>query len=172
MRAKDLKTDGTEYYYTTTDTWLKWTHQADRAVVLDATPGRWSYDRREEKWTRRPGGQDVLIEIKPSTAGNAARRLAVRTASLRGEWEACVRQREELKRQEQAHRQDRRAQLRKIADPCLEAAAALARLGIRAGADEDERSMFAQVTVNYRSAARLLAAVEHLESIGWKPPAD
>lgn len=169
MRAKDLKTDGTVYYYTTQNTWLRWSHQADRAVVLDATPGRWSFDRATGEWVYRKGGQQVLIEIC-AKGGNAARRMAVTTVNLRGEWDACVRQREELHREKQGAEKSRRDQLQAIVGPCLDAAADLAGLGITADVDEDARHLYARITISYRAVPALRAAIAHLIATGWTAP--
>lgn len=170
MRAKDLKVDGTTYYYTTNDTWLRWAHHPERVRVLDATPGRWSYDRRTEEWTRRPGGQDVLVEVL-AKGGNAARRVAVRTQTIRGEWDVCAEQVAEAGRQRQADERERTAAMAAIEGPCADAVAALRELGITAvDMDSDRRHLYARVSIGFRSAPALLAAARHLLATGWKPP--
>lgn len=169
MRAKDLKTDGTVYYYTTSETWLKWSHTAEQVHILDATPGRWRWEAREDRWVRRDGGQNILVEVL-AKGGNAARRMAVRSQCIRGEWDACVKQRTELHAEKNRTEQERRAQLRAIADPCLEAAADLVRLGISADADEDIRHMHAHIVIPHRAVPALRSAIAHLVATGWKPP--
>jgi hypothetical protein len=171
MRAKDLKTDGTAYYYTTQNTWLRWSHQADKVVVLDATPGHWRWEAREDRWVRRPGGQQVLIEVC-AKGGNAARRVAVTTINLRGEWDACVKQRAELHAEKSRADQERRERLRAIVDPCLDAAADLAGLGITADVDEDARHLYARITISHRALPALQSAIVHLIATGWTAPKD
>jgi hypothetical protein len=173
VKSKDMKTDGTVYYYTTTDTWMKWSHQADKAVIIDNRAGRWGYTRDRETgistWTHRPGGQDVLIEI-PARGGNAARRLAVRSASIRGTWDECVELLARVKQARQQAASERKQQLEAVAGPCHALARALDRIGVAASTDESERYLHANVVIHYQQAPKLLAAVQHLIDSGWTPP--
>lgn len=171
MRSKDLKTDGTAYYYATSETWMRWAHNSDKVVILDATPGRWRYDSRTGEWTRRNGGQEILVEIV-AQGGNAARRLAVRSQSIRGEWDACVAQRAESHAAKQQAEQVHRAKMRAIADPCLEIAEELTRLGISADVEENERHLYARILIPHRAAPALQSAVAHLIATGWTAPAE
>ena len=174
MRAKDLKTDGTVYYYTTSDAWLKWTHQADRVIILDATPGTWRWEAREDKWIRRPGGQDVLVEI-PAQGGNGARRKAIRTQAIRGTWDDCTAQLTKVRQAKQTAERERTKLMASIEGPCADAVLALRELGITAvDMDSNRHSAYAEVSVGFRSAPALLAAAQHLLAIGWKwePPTE
>jgi hypothetical protein len=170
MRSKDLKTDGvTTYYYTTQETWLKWSHHPEQVRILDATPGHWRWEAREDKWVRRDGGQQILVEVL-AKGGNAARRMAVRSQCIRGEWDACVKQRADLHAEKSQTDQQRRDRLRAIADPCLEAAADLVGLGIAADVDEDARNLYAQIVISHRALPALRAAIAHLIATGWTAP--
>lgn len=168
MRAKDLKTDGTVYYYTTSEHWLKWSHTAEQVRILDATPGRWHWEAREDRWIRRDGGQNILVEVL-AKGGNAARRMTIRSQCIRGEWDACVKQVTEVRLAKQAAERERTELMASIEGPCADAVLALRELGITAvDMDSNRHSAYAEVSIGYRSAPALLAAAQHLLAIGWK----
>lgn len=185
MRAKDLIVDGTtEYYRTDSNSWLKWTHQAERAVIVDARVGRWikSVDRNtlEESWQLRTIGsrQEVLVDLYPAEGRTnpdgtprKPRRAAVRTQHLRGLWDECVKQRADLMAERRTEEQQRQAAYKAINDPCVEAATALTELGIRADEEGNLNRMWSHVVIGHRSIPALLSAIEHLKATGWRPPA-
>lgn len=168
MRAKDLKTDGTVYYYTTQDTWLRWTHSPERVTVLDSRVGHWNYDRCTEEWVWRKGGQTVLVEVA-AKGGNAARRMAVRTVTLRGVWDDCAQQVEQARRERQQDYAASRASADAIELECLRAATALNTLGIDAQVPSPSAT-HGEIRVPHKHAALLAAAAQHLIDTGWTAP--
>jgi hypothetical protein len=182
MRSRDLVIDGTtEYYYTTSDTYLKWAHNAERAVIVDATAGRWRLikDRATlvDTWTRVPGGQEVLADIYPARGrtdpeGNPykPRRMAVRTQALRGEWEAARQQVVEARKARQVRQREQAEKVAAAEQPCVDLVTALTKLGVGAVVQASSSHAWAQVNVHGGSAPLLTAAVQHLLDTGWTPP--
>lgn len=178
MRARDIKPD-TEYFYHVGNDWLKG-YGGERAVVVDATTGIW-YMNRDKQWERSPirSGQEVLVDIYPA-AGRARedstphqpRRAAVRTVALRGTWDECIEQRRAYVAEKEAARQAHETRVAEVELPCVQAAAALRQLGINAADRSNGHKIYAEVWIPHRSAARLLAAAQHLIDTGWTPPAE
>lgn len=178
MRAKDLKTDGTEYFYHTGETWQKGWGQGERAVVIDATPGSYYRDRATGDWTRSTvRGSSVLVDIYPPDGRNrpdgtphAPRRAQVRTQTLRGTWDECVELRRQRSQAKEEEAEALREQMAAIEAPCGQLVDALGKLSIAATANSNYHYKHASVVINHQQAPALLAAARHLLASGWRPP--